>query len=486
VRALSVALVERETELEALERRLASACEGWGGAVVVEGAAGIGKSSLLAAAREAAGDLRVLSARGGEFEREFPFGVVRQLLEPVLVGAGGDERDALLAGAAALAEPVLGAPDVDADADPPFAALHGLYWLAVNLASLRPVLVVVDNVQWADLASLRWLVYLARRLEGVPLALLLATRPAEPGPARELLDDLVAVPEVGVLYPGDLSTAAVSTLAAATLGAQADTDFVAACHAATGGNPFLLRELLDELSRRGLPPSREHVRLAGELSSRGVVRSVRARLRGLGPECAALARAVALLGDPAEPTLAARLAGLDARTAAKASQRLADASIVEAGPALAFVHPLVRSSVATELSAEERAAGHARAAQLLSDAGAAPDRVSLHLLETPGRGRAEVVGTLRLAAAGATRRGAPDVAVAYLRRALAEPPASELLPTVAHELGAAALRAGDLETAIAHLREVTHALSDQRGAEAANALGSALFLVHRPRRPWPS
>ena len=199
---LSAALVEREAELDAVELLLEAARRGAGAALVVEGPAGIGKSSLLAAAREAGtSDLRVVSARGGELERDFPFGVVRQLLEPVVVGAGAAERATLLEGAAGLAEPVLRAPDVEADAEPPFSALHGLYWLVANLAAARPLLVVVDDVQWADLASLRWLIYLARRLEGMPLGLLLATRPAEPGSGQVLMDELVTLPDVGVLYP---------------------------------------------------------------------------------------------------------------------------------------------------------------------------------------------------------------------------------------------------------------------------------------------
>jgi AAA ATPase domain len=155
-------LVERELELGALGRLIESARSGAGGTVVVEGPPGIGKSSLLAAARAAAGDdWRVVGALGSELEREFPFGVVRQLLEPVLAAAGGVEREGLLAGAAALAEPVLLGSGGAAGAEPSFAALHGLYWLAVNLAGERPLLVLVDDVHWADLASLRWLVYLA-------------------------------------------------------------------------------------------------------------------------------------------------------------------------------------------------------------------------------------------------------------------------------------------------------------------------------------
>jgi DNA-binding CsgD family transcriptional regulator len=473
-----VALVEREPELVALERLVASARAGSGGAIVVEGPPGIGKSSLLAAVRaSAAADLRVLTARGGELEQEFPFGIVRQLLEPVVLGADAADRRALLADAAALAAPVLLAPDGGAESDPAFSALHGLFWLTANLAGSRPLLVVVDDVQWADLASLRWLVYLARRLEGIPLALLLATRPADAGPAQELLDELATIPGVGVLYPGELSERAVGRL----VPDGADAEFVGACHRATGGNPFLLRELLGEIARRGIAPSRESAEMAGRLSSQGVGRAVRGRLRRLAPECAALAVAVAVLGDPAEPALAARLAELSDGAASRAADALAAAAILEPGRPFAFVHALVRASVEAELSTGERAAQHEHAAQVLADAGAAADRIAVHLLVARPHGDEETVEILRRAAAGANRRGAPETAVAFLRRAIAEPPSSELEPVIAHELGVAALRSGDLATAIVQLRTAIDGLADPHArADAAGELGSALFLSFRP------
>jgi DNA-binding CsgD family transcriptional regulator len=475
-------LVERELELETVGRLLAGACAGSGGAVVFEGPAGIGKTSLLAAARAAAAaKVRVLAARGGELERELPFGIVRQLLEPVVMACDPEERAALLAGAAALAKPVLFAADPEAGAEPSFSVLHGLYWLTVNLADAQPLLVAVDDVHWADVASLRWLIYLARRLEGVPLGFVLATRPTGPGRVQELLDELLVIPEVAVLQPGGLSEQAIATLAVQLLAADPDPGFVTACHRATGGNPFLLRELFGELHRRGLAPRRQNAGLASQLSSHGVGRAVRARLRRLPPGCTALARAVAVLGDPAEPTLAARLAGLEDGAASGAADALAEAVIFEPGLRRAFVHPLVRSSVYSELSSRERARYHQGAARLLAGAGEATDRIAVHLLATQPGGDAATVNTLRRAATGASNRGAPDVAVTYLRRALAEPPPPELEPVLVHELGKAALRAGELGMAIEQLWQATRDLADGRlRAEAANALGSALFLAHRP------
>lgn len=473
-------LVERELELETVERLLAGARAGSGGAVVVEGPAGIGKSSLLAAARTAAADLRVLSARGGELERELPFGVVRQLLESAVVTADAEVREALLAGAAAAARPVLFPADPATGAEPSFSALHGLYWLTINLADTQPLLVAVDDVQWADVDSLRWLIYLARRLEGVPLALVLTTRPAEADDVQELLDELLVIPEIAVLRPGGLSEQAVATLAVQLLAAEPDPNFVTACRQATGGNPFLLVELFGELERRGITPSRANAGLASQLSSQGVGRAVRARLRRMPPGCTALARAVAVLGDPAEPNLAGQLAGLDDDETSQAADALTDAVIFEPGR-LAFVHPLVRTSVYSELSSQERAQQHERAARLLATAGKAPDRIAVHLLATHSAGDAERVNTLRQAAHEARNRGAHDVAVTFLRRALAEPPPADLEPELGHELGRAALSAGKLELAIEQLRGATRALADEQlRTEAANELGTALFLAHRP------
>ena len=164
---------------------------------VIEGSAGIGKTRLLTEARTIAGGmgLRVLAARGGELEREFAFGLVRQLFEPLLATVPAEERAELFSGAAGLAAPLFGESGLDEApaGDVSFAILHGLYWLAANAALSQPTLLLVDDVHWADAPSLRWLSYVARRLEGLPLMIAVGTRPiprrsfsgqARSGPAR--------------------------------------------------------------------------------------------------------------------------------------------------------------------------------------------------------------------------------------------------------------------------------------------------------------
>ena len=161
----------------------------------------------------------MLSARASELERDLPFAVVRQLLE------GVDDR--FFTGAAALAAPVLREGSSEGEAQ----AVHGLYWLTANLAAERPLLVLVDDAHWADLPSLRWLAYLAQRLDGLAAGVIVAARPGEP-----MLDHLAASASFELLEPRDLSAEAVGRL----IGADAEPGFVAACARVTGGNPFLL------------------------------------------------------------------------------------------------------------------------------------------------------------------------------------------------------------------------------------------------------
>ena len=172
-------LLERESELAAIDELLARG----GGSLVVEGRAGIGKTSLVDVACRRARELglEVLRARGSELEADFAFGVVLQLFDRRLAAAAADERESLLAGSAAPVRPLLFGQAVEAAAsDTSFAVLHGLYWLVANLAARRPLLIAVDDAHLVDEPSLRWLAYLASRLEGLAVGLLVAQRPTEP------------------------------------------------------------------------------------------------------------------------------------------------------------------------------------------------------------------------------------------------------------------------------------------------------------------
>jgi DNA-binding CsgD family transcriptional regulator len=457
------ALLERDQELGAIWDGLAKARGGDGRSVLVEGPSGIGKSALLLAARTQARDagFRVLSAAGGELEADFPYGVVRQLFEPDL--AGDPDGENLLTGAAALARPVLAVQKASRSRvgdNSGLEALHGLYWLTVNLAAASPVLLAVDDVHWCDGASLRFLLYLRRRLEGLPLLLLLAVRPGEPGGEQGLVSLLMSGAAPHVVRPGALSPEAVAAVLRVGLSDEPDPDFTASAHVATNGNPFLLRELITDLAEREVRPNADAVGRLSTMGVPGVRRAVLRRLVGLGDGAVGLARAVSVFGAGVGLRSAAELAGLDEEAAAEIVEALVRIQILRDERTLSFVHPIARAAIYADIPATARARAHAQAARIMARAGAEPDAVAAHLLESEASGDGAVVEHLRAAARHAAEQGATDVAATYLRRALAEPPAGDLRAVVLGELGAAELAAGEPDAAAERLAAAARETAD--------------------------
>ena len=441
-------LLEREDELATLEAVLSE-----GGVLMVEGGAGIGKTSLLAAAAERAAEFgyEVLRARGSELEGGFAFGVVRQLFERRLALASGDLRQTVLEGPAAAAEPVLlGKPAEGAAADTSFAVLHGLYWLTANLAAVRPLLILVDDAHWADLPSLRCLAYLAPRIEGLALCLLVALRPLRPADEPAPLTAIRA--EARVVRPRLLSEAAARDLVRRAAGSDVSREACAALWRASGGNPFYLTELLRAVASSGSPTA--YVREA-------VTRHVAARIRRLEQDALRLAQAIAVLGDGCELRQAAALAGLEFEAGARLAAALVQLEVLGADTPPRFLHPIVRDSVEASLAGDERDAAHRAAARLLHGDGAPPGRVAAHLLTVQSAADAWVVARLREAAADALESGAPQAAAALLGRAFAEPPPAAEVVGVLRELGRAEALAGQ-EAALAHLAQARELTQDRR------------------------
>src|SRR5438270_3281242 len=368
-------LLERGGELAHIEQAVAALRRGHGGVLVVQGAAGIGKSSLLRTVSEHAAvqKVQMLTARASELERDFGFGVVRQLLEVRLIRSAEPERAELLAGAAALAGPVLGLGGAVADS---FAALHGLYWLVANLTIVGPAVLAVDDLQWVDEPSLRWLVYLCHRLEGMPVLVAATTRPPRSGHSA-LLTELLAVSGVQILRPGPLSEAAVGQLICEGLGARPDPAFVCSCAKATEGNPFVLRELILDLTADGIEPGAAQAADVAQRVPGQVERTVLARLGRLDQAAAQFVRALAVLGEGSELRLVAALAGLDIGAATRAADALLTAELLAEGRPLRFVHPLVRSAVYEQLAPGARTQAHARAARLLMRDGAEDEQIEI-------------------------------------------------------------------------------------------------------------
>lgn len=470
-------LLEREREVGTLAARIAAAAAGEGCLVAVEGPAGIGKSRLLAEGRRLAGEagMRVLTARGGELEREFPFGIARQLFEPVI--ADPDLAPDALAGSAGAARSVFAAVEAPGDGDDvSFSVLHGLYWLAANLTTAAPLALVVDDLHWCDRPSLRFLSYLVKRLEGLPLVVLTSLRPSEPGADAGLIAEITGDALAVSVRPRALSVGAVASLTRARLGEQVAEDFVEACRDASGGNPLFLNELLKALDADGVTPGSESVEVVRRVGPRAASRAVLVRLARLPESTVAVARALSVLGEGSGLDVLAELAGVSVDEAAEATAGLARSEIVEREPPLRFVHPLVRAAVYHDLSAGEREVEHARAAAILAAAGAPADQVAAHQLQLPPRGDPEVVRTLRRAGADALGRGAPEIAAVLLERALREPPSEEDRPEVLLELG----RSEAFSSGVRAAERFSEALQDLRDpatrASASDALARMLMF----------
>jgi DNA-binding CsgD family transcriptional regulator len=474
------ALLERELELKTLAEGLDRACAGDGTLLLVQGPAGVGKTVLAREARAAASRTRVrpLEARGSELERPFAFGVVRQLLEPLV--SREPDRDGLFTGGAGPAARLFETDERGSlGADVGFEALHSLYWLVVNIADRAPLLVLVDDCQWADRESLRFLAYLAQRIEGLPVAMLLTGRPPDPAPdeAGSLWAQLSSRPSGVALYPRPLSQRAAVALARERLGAQAAEEFCRACHTATGGNPLFLRELLSALNAAGVAPTAAAATEVQVVGPAAVSRFVLHRLAALGPAATELARAVAVLGDDSDLPLAGRVSGLSEDAAREAADDLVRADIFIPAERPGFVHPIVRAALYEDLAPGERQARHAAAAEALAREGASAERVTGHLLLTAPTGDQRRVDTLRLAATGAARRGAPGAAAAYLRRALTESPAEQERAEILAELGRYEVATMQFEAAEEHLRAAlaSDAALDTR-AIAASWLGRCAIV----------
>ena len=207
---MTAGLLERERELARMSGRLGEARAGCGGFVVIEGPAGIGKTSLLRAVRALGHQtgMQVLDGRGSDLEGDFAFGVMRQALERPLAALDEAERSAVISGQATHAEPLFVAGQPVAGID---ALLQGLYWLIANLAERTPALLAIDDVHWADGPSVAALAFLAGRLEQLPVALIVSTRPPDLDATKELTA-LVTDPAAERLVPQPLSAIAVAAL----------------------------------------------------------------------------------------------------------------------------------------------------------------------------------------------------------------------------------------------------------------------------------
>jgi DNA-binding CsgD family transcriptional regulator/tetratricopeptide (TPR) repeat protein len=468
-------LLERGDVLQAITAALDAIVAGDGSALLLEGHAGMGKTRLHEAALDEGRrrGMRVLRAAGAELEQNLAFGVAGQLVRALVSDLPRQARRAFLAEAPERVRSLAGAgqdlPDPGDAGD--LTLSHGLFTVMAGAAETRPTLLAIDDLHWCDAASLEFVLYVLHRLDELPAAVVMTRRPGEGAESSETLDRIASHPRVEVQSLTPLGAEAAGELAREALGDRADHDLARVSVDVTSGNPFYLHELLAALAEEPAASGPELMRRARGLAPDAVIRSLRVRVGRLGSDAAALARAVAILGDDVPLRRAAALSGLSLESASAAGDALAGVEVLLAREPLRFVHPLVQHAIEQDIPLFERSSRHLDAARLLYVDEVEVERVAAHLLLAHAGDDPWVVEQLRAAAREAR---AAQPAVRYLRRALEEPPAPELRPEVLAELGAAEAALG-LPEAAEHLAEAAAATSHpRRRAQLALELGRAL------------
>jgi DNA-binding CsgD family transcriptional regulator len=424
------ALVGRDSELAILDRLVRELAGGQGGSVLIEGEPGIGKSALVRAALVKAADAncRVFWGAGDELGQALP---LLPLLEALQVRELSEDprRNTIV-------RLLRGEVSADRGTDLSAALAEQLLALIAEQCAVQPAILVVDDLQWADQASVALFGRLARSVPQMPLLLVGTMRPV---PQREdLLALRRAVGDAARLQLTGLADAAVAELVAALVGGKPDENLLRLARGAAG-NPLYVTELVAALARSSAVTVTGSG--AAELTSDSAPSSLSAALADRlgfvsGPVHEVL-RAAALLGvDFAVPDLAIVLGRSVADLIPAVDEARAAGVLAESGSGLGFRHPLIRAALYDEIPAPVRAAWHRDAGCALAEAGAPADRVARQLLQAvgrpgsaarPGGGTAEPVDEWMLSwltrTAAPLIGQAPQVAAELLRQAVASAPA---------------------------------------------------------------
>jgi DNA-binding NarL/FixJ family response regulator len=443
-------LAGRERELAVLDDALARLADRGAAVVRLDGEPGIGKTTLLAQLARSAEDrgALVLAGSASEFERELPFAPIADALDGHLRAL--DPARLARMERAELAELAAALPSLRPYADRDGAGTrHGLHRalraLLERLAAPGGLVLVLDDLQWADPATAELVAALVRRPPQAPVLIALAHRSNQLDPrlAAEL-GQAVARGEAAAVALAPLSRTAAERLLPGGSSAALRREL----YEESGGNPFYLQQLARV--RLSAAASARPAGAAGGPAAEvpaAVAASLAAEIAPLPPDARTLLRGAAIAGDPTEAGFAADVAGLPAERLPAAVDALLAADLLRAADApgwLRFRHPLVRRTVHATTSAGWRAAAHARAAVLLRDWGAGAPARAHHVEQSARRGDDDAVALLGEAAAEVAPR-APATAARWLEAAVRLVPDSgpgsagraTLLPRLAGALTAA-------------------------------------------------
>jgi len=384
-------LIERDQESAVLDALVDHLQEG-GGAVVVRGEAGIGKSALLQRVRRraAAKGARALVTVGVESEAEFAFAGLHQLLRPV-IGALAELPDAQRH----TLEAALGL-GVDLEPDPYRVAIAA-FQLICELAEPTPLVLIVDDAQWLDRSTLSAIAFIGRRLDAEHVALVAAIRS---GQSTQLEDA-----RLPTLDLERLSASAAARLLARTA-PELHPVLRARVLAESSGNPLALVELARSMGRSGEQLSQQSTTLTARLE-----RAFTGRLRDLSPDSRAAVLAAALDSRASLNEIA-----LSTGASLEALQGAVDADLIEiADGGVRFRHPLIRSAVRQAASAQQILETYRALAEVVAD----PERQLWHRAMAATKPDEQIAAALEQHARVVAARGAVTVAGAALERAAA-------------------------------------------------------------------
>jgi DNA-binding CsgD family transcriptional regulator len=373
------ALPGRANELALLDGYLRELTRGGGNAVLIEGEPGIGKTTLVRTALDtlSSGSCQVFWGTGDELDQEIP---LSPFLEALAV-----RRPSANARRATIAGMLRGEVATDRGADVPAMIAEQLIALIMDESSVRPVFLVIDDLQWADPATIKLWARLARTARQVPLLLVGLTRPAQREDLQALRRTVAAEDRIRLTA---LAEPEVAELVKALAGGNPDTGLLRLADSAAG-NPLYLTELLAALSRSGgiAVSASGTAQLAAETVPGSLPAAIANRLDFVSSPTKKVLQAAALLGvEFAVPDLTVVLGKTVADVMPAIDEARATGVLTDSGNgrALAFRHPLIREALYAELPPAVRGAWHHDAGRALATAGAAADRVARQLLRAIG------------------------------------------------------------------------------------------------------
>ncbi|KUJ64171.1 transcriptional regulator [Streptomyces albus subsp. albus] len=453
---MPVTLFERDNHLAALGDMLRSATQGRGRLALVSGAVASGKSDLLDRFAEQAlsADALLLETAGSRSERELPFGLMKKVLD----------NDAMPPEARAEANALLDGVDTDEECAAParLRTMSRVSSVLLRLAEERPLVITVDDVHWGDGHSLQFLLHLARRVRQAKVLVVLTESIRLRQDQLTFRAELLRQPNCGRLRLRMLTEPAVAHVLTSWVSGTAAARLAPECHRLTGGNPLLLRALLEDWRAGGEHGESLQRPVPGEAYAQAVLGCL---YRG-APDALTVAQGIAVLGDAGSPVLLGELLGLTAGAVEQGVQDLQQSALLEGG---AFRGPAARTAVLDAMPAATRAALHRRAAQLLHTDGAASPDVARHLVAARQGAEAWAVPVLREAAEYALVDEELDFALRCLELAHAACPDGPERAAVKTRLVSAAWRQGPV-AAEAHLPQLAVELEAGRVAPRDLAL----------------